>query len=232
MFRIGCARFSILGLFLAACLSAVGADPEFKAGGTPVILPGPAIDFPEVGDKLRTTVFELLAPSTNRLLSAYVPTDVLAQLNRGKAPSGLDLYGLVEVLRGMEYTDCTAKDFEQVLEGAGPSLGKVDTKGITESVQDEMNSRLKLLGAKPVAVDHPEMLGGLFRKPDVAGFAMLMSVKSGDRSVTMAGGMALVRIKERLIFVYLFRKYESPETVNWLRKNLEPWCDSILAKNR
>ncbi|MGO9095193.1 MAG: hypothetical protein ACLQGV_08215 [Bryobacteraceae bacterium] len=232
MSPIGGHRAVIPVLLLAACFQAATVGQEFKAGGVALTLPGPASDFPEVGDKLRTTVFELLAPSTNRLLSAYVPSDTLARLNQGKQMQGLDLYAMVEVPRQMEYTDCTAKDFEQVLESAGPSLGKVDANGIIESAAEEINFRLKSLGAKPVAVDHPEILGGLFKKADVAAFAMLMSLKSGDRSVTMAGGMAVLRIKQRLVFVYLFRRYESPETVNWLHKNLETWCDSILAKNR
>jgi len=36
-------------------------------------LPALAADFAEAGDKLRSTFFELLVPSTNRLLTAYVP---------------------------------------------------------------------------------------------------------------------------------------------------------------
>jgi hypothetical protein len=92
--------------------------------------------------------------------------------------------------------------------------------------------RLKSLGAGPVDVGHPEMLGGLFQKSDAAGFAMLLAFKQGERSVTMANGTAFVRVRQRLLFMYLFRKYESPDTVNWLRRNLEPWVDAILAKNK
>ena len=79
---------------------------------------------------------------------------------------------------------------------------------------------------------HAEMLGGIFQKADAAGFAMLTAFKEEDRSVTMAGCTALLRVKQRLVFAYLYRTIESPDTMSWLRKNIEEWSDAILAKNR
>ena len=73
-------------LFFAACLPSVGADLELKAGGIALTLPGPANDFVEAGDKLRSTFFELMVPS-NRLVSAYLPAQTLAELNTAKRPT-------------------------------------------------------------------------------------------------------------------------------------------------
>ena len=44
-------------------------------------------------------------------------------------------------------------------------------------------------------------------------------------------GIAVLRVKERLIFAYLYRKYESAETVTLLRGQLERWADAILLAN-
>jgi hypothetical protein len=217
-------------LSLGTCLAAAGAEPEVKAGGVSLTLPGPTGGFAEVGDRLKTTFFELLAPSTNRLLTAYVPTQALEQLNAGKASGGLDIYALVEVSRRTEYTDLTSQAFQKLLESMGPALGKLDTQKVGD-VTEEINIRLKSLGTKPIEVGHPEMLGGIFQKADSSGFAMLMAVKQENRSQTMAMGFAALRVKQRLVFAYLYRKYESPETVNLLRKGLEEWADAILAKN-
>jgi len=210
-------------------LTAIAADPKIKAGGTELTLPGPGSGFAEAGDKLRTTFFELLAPSSNRLLSAYVPEKTLERLNAGRSDE-LDIYAMVEVPRRAEYSDVTPQAFEQVLKGVEPSMGKLQLN--VGELQQEMNTRLQSLGTKPIDIGHPEMLGGIFRKSNAAGFAMLLAVKQGeDRSDTMAAGMAVLRVKQRLVFAYLYRKYESPETVSWVRKNLEVWCDAILAKN-
>jgi hypothetical protein len=227
----GTQRFGATLLLLGACFPAAAADPEFKAGGVALVLPGPSGDFVEVGDKLRTTFFELMAPASNRLLSAYVPSTSLTALNSGKVPAGLDIYAMVEVPRQAEYADVTPEAFAQVLQGMESSMGKLDAKTL-ENVEQELSVRLKSLGAGSVEIGRPEMLGGLFRKPDAASVAMLLAYKQGDRTVTMAGGIGFIRIRQRLIFAYLFRRYESPDTVSWLRKNLEPWVDAILAKNK
>ncbi len=218
-------------LLPGARLAAAGAGPEVKAGGVNLTLPGPTSDFGEVGDRLRTTFFELLAPSTNRLLTAYVPKQTLDQLNAGKLTGGLDVYALVEVSRRAEYTDLTSQAFQKLVENMGPALGKLDAKKAGD-VTEEINIRLKSLGTKPVEIGHPEMLGGLFQKTDASGFAMLMAVKQENRSDTMAMGFAVLRVKQRLVFAYLNRKYESPETLELLRKGLEAWADAILANNR
>jgi hypothetical protein len=224
-------RSALAMLLLAACFPAAAADPEFKAGGVALILPGPSADFMEVGDKLRTTLFELLAPASNRLLSAYAPSRSITALNNGKGLGALDIYAMVEVARQSEYTNVTPQDFAEAMKGMESSMGKLDAKTL-ENVEQELSVRLKSVGAASVEVGRPQMLGGLLKKPDAAGFAMLVAYKQGDRSVTMANGIAFVRVRQRLIFAYLFRKYESPDTVIWLRKNLEPWVDAILAKNK
>jgi hypothetical protein len=214
-------------LLLVIAFPLLAADLDFKVGGLNVTLPGPAANFDEVGDRLRTTLFELLAPSTNRLVSAYAPTKTLEELNGGKAAGGLDLYAMVEVPRQAEYADCSPELFQTVLKGVEPAFGKLEVV----NVETELNLRLKSRGTKPIEVGHPEMLGAIFQKTDAAGFAMLLAFKQGDHDVTMAGATAFVRVKRRILFLYLYRIYESPETVSTLRKEVEAWADTILSKN-
>jgi hypothetical protein len=40
---------------------------------------------------------------------------------------------------------------------------------------------------------------------------MLAAVKQENRSDTMAMGIGELRVKQRLVFAYLYRKYESPQ---------------------
>jgi hypothetical protein len=225
-------RRALLALFLvSASLPLAAADDAVKVGGVDLTLPAPEQKFVEVGDKLRTTLFYLLVPSTNRLLAVYVLPEALANLNAGKSAGGLDSYAMAEVPRRAEYLDCTPQAFGQVIKGMEPMLGKADAVNVHQ-VEQELNDRLKAAGAKPIEVGHPEILGNLFHKPDAAGYAMLMAVSNGDRSVKMAAGIAFMRVRQRIIFVYLYRKYESPDTVTGVSKNLEAWVDSILARNK
>lgn len=212
-------------------LPGLAAEAEFKAGGVTLILPGPTDDFVEAGDRFRTTVFDLLTPSTNRLISAYAPEPVLRQLQEGKLTGGLPQYAMIQVLRRAEYMDCTPEAFAEVLKGLQPALANLDSK-IVGNVGEEMNLRLKMLEAKPVEIGRPEVLGEVFRKTDAVGMAMLTAVKQEDQTVRMVSGMAFVRARQRLLFVYLYRRYESAETVAWIRKTLESWTSAIHARNR
>jgi hypothetical protein len=61
---------------------------------------------------------------------------------------------------------------------------------------------------------------------------MLVAIKAGETSTTMAAGMAVFRVKQRVLFAYFFRKYDSPDTAKAVRKALEAWTDDILASNQ
>ncbi|MGJ5820779.1 hypothetical protein [Paludibaculum fermentans] len=204
--------------------------PRVKAGGVELAVPGPG-NFPEVGDRLRTTLFEVLTPSTNRLLSAYVPQATLTELTTGKVGDGLRHYAMLQVPRQAEYVECTPETFTQVLQGVESSMGNLDAK-IVGDLGDEMNMRLKSLGSKSIEINRPEMLGGIFKKTDVSGFAMLVAFKQGERTVTMATTLAILRVKQKLLFAYFYKKYESPETVRDLSKDLEKWTDALLSANK
>jgi len=216
-------------LSAASCATALAADPVAKAGGVAITLPGPTKDFVEAGDKLRTTFFELLVPATNRLITAYVPLSHAADVGTGKIQGTLDIYGIIEVARQAEYTDCTPEIFEGVRQGLDSSK---NFDSHVSTVEQELNSRLKTLSTKQIEIGKPAMLGTIFKKQNAAAIAMLMAFKQENRSVTMAAGIGLVRVRQRLLFTYLYRKYESADSVTWLRKSLEIWDDAILAKNK
>ena len=140
---------------------------------------------------------------------------------------------MVEVPRRAEYADITPQQFDQVTKNMAASLGETATKK-TGDVEDEINVRLKALGAKPLTIDHPEMVGEVFRKTDAIGWAMLIGVKGPDSDATsrMAGVLAVIRARQRILFAYIYRPYESPETIDSLRKMANSWTDQILIANK
>lgn len=232
----GVRKHPIAALLVAVCAGAFAqtastAHPvSMKAGGVELVLPAPSPGFAEVGDRLRTGVFELLAPSSNRLLSAYLPAQYLADARAGKIAPTMDTYAMVQVPRRAEYADCTPEAFDSVLKGLVGGGPKLDTPEVKASL-DEISLRLKALGGKPIELGRPEMLGTIFQKKDAAAMAMLLSMKQGENAATMACGLAVFRVRQRLVFAYLYQKYGSPESVDWIRKNIEAWADAILAKN-
>ncbi len=153
-------------------------------------------------------------------------------LNGTRPAAGLGLYAMVEIPRAAEYTDVGPQDFEQAVNTVTASLGTAIDKAFSNTT-DEINARMKQLGGKPIAMDHPEMVGSLFRKPESIGWAMLMGVRNADSGVsaTMAVVTAMIHVKQRVLFVYLYGTYESPETVDSLGKLADAWANRILSAN-
>lgn len=54
---------------------------------------------------------------------------------------------------------------------------------------------------------------------------------AGDVSTLVAGGLSYVRVKQRLIYVYTYRRYDSKTDVEVLRDFTKQWIGQILAAN-
>jgi hypothetical protein len=60
----------------------------------------------------------------------------------------------------------------------------------------------------------------------------MMPVAIAGKEAKMAMGGALVRVKRRLLFLYVYAQYKDDETVRWLRRSTEEWVDAVLEANR
>ena len=209
-----------------------GPDPRMSAGGIELVLPGPSNGFEEAGEKLRVTFFGLLVPANDRLLTAYVSSQKLAELNEGKSTGGLGVYGLVQVPRQFEYEDCTPRAFEKVSESMDLYTSKTYSGTMAGLIQEQANGHLKSIGVDSVEMGRPKMLGRAFQDPNASGFLMQAVLKVGTREIDMAGGFAALRVKQRLIFASLWRRNESPDTVHLVSTDLETWANAILEKNK
>lgn len=206
--------------------------PRFMVGGKEMVLPGPSNDFEEVGDRLRTTFFEMLTHPSDRLVAAYITSQTLADLTAGKATNGLGVSGMVETPRSQEYADCTPESFREVAAGIKQSLGETDSDRLAGQIQGAMGDRLNSVGLKSVELAGFKLVGTAFQKRDASGYLVQEVVQQGNRKILMIGGISALRVKERLILVCLFRKNESPDTVSSVRTDLENWADRLLAENQ
>ena len=201
---------------------------SFKAGGTPVAIPSPTAEMSEVGYDNREIMEVSVAPE-NRLIAAFVPTEDLPKFTKGL--DELTRYAMVQVPRRGEYMDCGASDFKEVTDGLKEAFGDVMSSSMKEA-EDEIKRRMKSLDLDEVSLGKPIQLGCLFSKQDAYGFAMVVPVAMGGQNMKMACGAVLMRVKQRLLFVYLYAEYKNDETIKWIRKATEDWADAILKANR
>jgi len=222
----------LLWVLLASASSLHAADCGTMAGGVPIVVPPPDKSFVEVvGDK--RNFFESVVPSRNRLLCAFVPTDFLSRL---KNPArGLGQYMLVEVSRKVDEknTEVTPADFEQIVMAMKQQLGDSSSLNQTaESGSKEINSKLKQLGqSTDISIDKFAPLGTLFQTSDTYAFAMLESVSSGETTNRVINATVLLRVRDRLIFAYIYGSGDDEESLKWVEKTTEQWVNEILTAN-
>jgi len=205
--------------------------PSYKAGGTPIAIPPPTSDLVATGEDDRA-VMEIFVPDQNRLLAAFVLPIDLPRLRSG-GNDILSRYSLVEVPRQGEFMDLSAKDFKDLADSVGQQFGAL-LDSSTKDVEEELNRRMKTLNLDDpkISFDKPVQLGSFFSKQDAYGLGMIMPVSSKGSTTTMVGGIILLRVKNRMLFAYLYATYKDQETVRWVRKTSEGWADAILAANK
>ncbi|MBX9735045.1 MAG: hypothetical protein K2X37_13385 [Chitinophagaceae bacterium] len=204
---------------------------SFVVGGVSIKIPVFDTTMIEVGKENRKNM-EIFVPPDNRLISAYIVKTDLHILFTGDTTKMISKYALVEIPRGIESIDCDANGFNSVVKGVIESFGDKFSTLFKES-EDEFNRRIKSLKLSKLEskMGEPIRLGCLFSKQDIIGFGTLASHEMGDSSIKMAMVFSLIRVKKRVLFIYLYTQFKDNETINWLRKIGEKWSDEILKIN-
>lgn len=203
----------------------------FRAGTRTVALPSPRGDLVETGADARQAL-DYMVPTGNRMVAAFVTAGDLPFL-QARQLHPLSAYGVVEVSRSAEFTDASPADFQTVVQLMDQQFGVI-FKGAVKDQQEQVNERLKALNAHAatVTLDKPVQLGNWFTKADEVGYGIAMPVSAAGKTVNMAGGISVVRVNERLLFVYFYEPIADDKTIDAVRATTERWADAILAANR
>jgi hypothetical protein len=208
--------------------TAATASSSFRVGLQTILIPPPSPDLPETGPDYRVLA-EPLAPAGNRLVAAFLLPDELKALLKTK--TSLTSYALVEVPRQAEFADVTPAFFKQASDGVADQFGaKLDST--IEDQQKEVDLKLKALGNKSsVTLEKPTMLGTLFSKADAIGYGAVIPVSVDGKSATVAMCMTILRVHQRILFLYTYARYTDEESVKSLEKTSDKWSDAILKAN-
>jgi hypothetical protein len=208
------------------------AVPSYKAGGTAIAIPSPASELAEVGEGNRKTM-NVFVPEVNRLLAAFLLTDDLKRLTGGSIKPPITKYALVEVPRRGENVDIAADKFKEMADRAKKEMEDV-IESASEKAGEELSRRMKSLDQQVAAITIGKRvkIGTFFSKEDAYGFGFVSPISSGGSTVKMGVAVVLVRVKNRLLFLYLYAEYKNQETAKWLQKTAEQWADATLKANR
>ena len=212
-----------------AFTSNASAQQSFKIGGKDIVLPPPTSSFVEVGYEHRE-LMEIMVPVQNRLVAVFLLPDELQRFKDLDPNLILSRYAMIQVPRRGEYLDFRPQDFDELVAEFEKTVDSELESSFSE-VEDILNERMASLEMESFELGKPQPLGKLFQKENAYASGMVSSVKQGDLDVKIVMGMLVLRVKERMLFVYLYDDYDE-ESVNWIGETLEAWADAILAANQ
>jgi hypothetical protein len=211
----------------------------FQLGDQLITIPAPN-DFEEAAGKFESvkTRFTVTEDPANDVLAVHLPHADCDKLRAGLA-APLNFYTKISVSKRARDIDYSVEQFASLVAEFRKTGSQVmDINGPTmKETLEHLSKGLSDLNKKETQIDmdQPLNLGEFDTRRNVYSVMLLVNLKaqSGDAktSTLIAGGISLVRVKQRLIFVYTYRKYESKTDVEILRDFTKQWVGQILAAN-
>jgi hypothetical protein len=240
------ARYRVLAsiIILAVNFSALAQirktnNSFLQLGAVVVVIPAPD-GFEEAASQFEgvKSSFTLPEDPGNDMLAVHLLTTDCDGLRRGE-PGQFNFYTKISVRKAVREVDFSAAEFAAIpaefhksgaalLDLNGPrmkaTLEHLD-KGLSELTQNQTK----------IEMSQPENLGEFDNRPSVYSVMLLLTYKfqSGDtqRVTPVLGGLSFVRVKQRLLYVNTYRKYESKADLEVLRDFTRQWINAILAAN-
>ena len=109
--------------------------------------------------------------------------------------------------------------------------GELDSllAGASEKLSDEHRISLPLQATNSVP------LGVFLEERNAIGFASLskseVAVENEEENITMIMAVVFLRLKGRLLYAYVYERYETRESIDWVRKTSIQWAESMLEAN-
>ena len=232
----------ILVLSLSAVAQAQSANvlaPVFQLGDQATTIPAPA-GFAEAASQFETirSQFTATEAAGNDMLALFLPQADCEKLRAGTF-GPFNFYTKVSVraaVRGESYSSARFADLVAYFRKNEGTLLDMNSPAVKATLRS-LNQGLSNLNNKETYVDLPQLtrLGEFDTRPNVYSVMLLMKMtaSSGDSVVTtpLLGSLTYLRVKDRMIYVYTYRKYTSEDDVKVLRDFTRQWVTQILAAN-
>jgi len=200
-----------------------------RVGAVSIAIPSPTNDLAEPGPDYRV-IFETFAPTSNRLVAAFVPQDKMDAIRKGNAPP-VDEYALVEVARRSEFTDIDSAAFQRIAEELAKQFGG-DLSQFSSKGQEEINRNLKALAKSvSVTIDKPVPLGVFFSMTSAIGVGSITPYNVNGVTTRRVGCLAFVLVRGRVLSVLTYAAYKDEGTAMSVKTISEQWARAILKAN-
>ncbi len=212
----------------------------FQLGNQATRIPAP-LGFEEAAsqfEKIKHHFTQTEAPD-NDMLAVHLPRGDCDKLRAGEF-GPFDFYTKISIRRAIRDEEYSAQRFASLVAAFRKTGGLIlDINGPTmKGIVERLDKSLTELSQQSTEIDlsQPVNLGEFDTRPNVYSVMLLINFKTkiGDETanVPVLGGLSYVRIQQRLVYVYTYRKYKAGADVKVLRDFTKRWIGQILAANR
>lgn len=187
-------------------------------GENSILIPQPAKDFFEATDEIKAEAKLFIVPNSNKLLALYTLRD--GDLSRKMC---------IQVSKSLEPYDINEIRFNEFKESIKPFM----SKSLTD-VLSELNNHLMTIEdiVGKINFGETQMIATLFEDANSVAFLMVTKVNTSNETVNLLSGMSSIRVKNKIIFAYVFDFLKNVESIKWVSSETNSWTKSILNANK
>ena len=192
-------------------------------------IPHPDKEFMEVGVD-NHIVFKDFVPDDNILQLMFIDNDSYIKLNNNDTFSlSAKRYMIIEDNISIDSTTYNKDEFNELRETI---IGKNICN--QKQIEDSIISAIQFAKKNIATIENmePITLGGIYSTENAIGSLMLTFTNEDSEVLTKLVSVNYLRIKEKLIFAYIFTSYNDKQDINWITNLSESWAKAIIEVNK
>jgi hypothetical protein len=182
---------------------------------------------------------ETITPPSNRLLAMLMTEEDVENLRNKQEPQ-MQSYVLIQTLKAWEGLTISEKMFA---EGKSQLKAQQDTilqqseKDVSKLINNAVEKMSEDTGRNlDVKLGEQKMLGFFFESDDALGFNTLSHIQSSNDQGTyndvIALSSMLLRVKGKIMYVYVYKKYTDQKDIDWINKTAQEIVQNIINNNQ
>jgi hypothetical protein len=218
---------------------AAAVTDTYQIGNKQIVIPSPD-GFLEAASQIPLIKqhFTATESSGNDFLAVHIPAEHLQRLKKGEV-FDLTFYTKVSVSKSLKALDATEADFAQFVatfKKSFPALSdpngkemKATLKSISENLSNLNKTETTYTLSQPVNVglieDNRNAYGALLLTQ------MKLTTGGNEMVKTLLGGISVVRVRGKIIFIYTYKAFEKEQNIAELQQFSKQWLARIIAAN-
>lgn len=171
-------------------------------------------------------------------LASHVPTESFARLKNGE-PIEVNFYTKVSVQKRSREVNISAKEFSELvtyIEANNTNLFDVESPAMKSALKDTSKGLSELLETNAkLDLSQPVYLGVIQKTENSYGTLMMMKlnlqVGESQKEGLMIFSANLIRVKQRMIFLYVYHRFDAEADIATTRNLTKQWMNKVLNAN-